>query len=216
MSTTLGPDSRPRVPAVPAGHGGPLVRLAYAVAKRKMGTVPTPVAVTAHNPGLMAGYSAFELATERAQRLDGPLKDLAAVRAAQLVGCEWCLDFGPMVARRVGVSEAQLRELHRWSESQAFTSLEKLALEYAEAMTATPARATDEVVARLREHLDDAQVVELTAAIAIENYRARFNDAMGMAPQGFSRGAFCPRPEGAGSGGVPPEAGGGVLPEGAR
>lgn len=196
MSASQTADPRSRVPGVPPGQGGPLVRLAYAVSKRKMGTVPTPFAVTAHHPGLMAGYSAFELATERAHRLDGRLKDLAAVRAAQLVGCEWCLDFGPMVARRTGVSEAQLRELHRWPESDAFTALEKLALEYAEAMTTTPAQATDEIVARLREHLDDAQLVELTAAIAIENYRSRFNDAMGMVPQGFSRGAFCPRPEG--------------------
>lgn len=199
MTATQAAPALPRVPGVPAGEGGPLVRLAYAISKRKMGTVPTPVAVTAHHPGLMAGYSAFELATERAKRVDARLKDLAALRAAMLVGCEWCLDFGPKVAREIGVSEEQLRELHRWADSDAFSPLEKLAIEYAEAMTATPAQATDEIVARLREHLDEAQVVELTAAIAIENYRARFNDAMGMAPQGFSRGAFCPRPQGAAS-----------------
>lgn len=197
MATTPAAPSQPRVPGVPPGEGGPLVRLTYAIAKRKLGTVPTPVAVTAHSPGLMAGYSAFELAVERAQRLQARVKELAALRAAMLVGCEWCLDFGPSIARATGVGDEQLRELHRWSDSDAFTPLEKLALEYAEAMTATPAQATGDIVARLRENLDETQLVELTAAIAIENYRARFNDAMGMAPQGFSRGAFCPRPEAA-------------------
>ncbi len=201
MATIPAAPSQPRVPGVPPGEGGPLVRLTYAIAKRKLGAVPTPIAVTAHSPALMAGYSAFELAVERAQRLPGRVKELAALRTAMLVGCEWCLDFGPSVARATGVGEEQLRELHRWTDSDAFTPLDKLALEYAEAMTATPAQATDDIVARLREHLDDAQLVELTTSIAIENYRSRFNDAMGMAPQGFSRGAFCPRPDRAAVGG---------------
>ena len=209
MATTPAAPSQPRVPGVPPGEGGPLVRLTYAVSKRKLGEVPTPVAVTAHTPALMAAYSAFELALERAQRLNARVKELAAMRTAMLVGCEWCLDFGQRVARASGVGDEQLRELHRWPESDAFTPLEKLALEYAEAMTATPAAATDQIVARLREHLDEVQLVELTASIAMENYRSRFNDAMGMAPQGFSRGAFCPRPQqtatgrAAGPGGAP-------------
>jgi len=53
----------------------------------------------------------------------------------------------------------------------------------------------DELFARLREHFDEAQIVELTAAIAIENFRARFNNALGIGPSGFSEGMFCPVPE---------------------
>ena len=63
-------------------------------------------------------------------------------------------------------------------------------------MTLTPVEVSDELFAALRQHFDDAQLVELTAAIAMENYRARFNHAFEIEAQDFSRGAYCPLPEG--------------------
>jgi len=53
----------------------------------------------------------------------------------------------------------------------------------------------DELFTALRRHFSDAQLVELTAAIAWENYRARFDHAFGIEAQGFSEGAYCPLPE---------------------
>ncbi len=54
---------------------------------------------------------------------------------------------------------------------------------------------TDELFDALREHFGEAQLVELTAAIALESYRARFNHAFGMGSQGFSEGSHCAVPE---------------------
>jgi len=68
-------------------------------------------------------------------------------------------------------------------------------LDYAVALTHTPADASDELVATLRKDLTDEQLVELTAAIAWENFRARFNRGFDVGAQGFSEGAFCPVPE---------------------
>ena len=47
-------------------------------------------------------------------------------------------------------------------------------------MSQTPVRVPDELFARLRAHFDDGQIVDLTASIAFENYRARFNHALGI------------------------------------
>jgi alkylhydroperoxidase family enzyme len=93
------------------------------------------------------------------------------------------------------VSEVKLRDLSRFQESDAFSPLEKLVLEYAERMTLTPVDVPESRFAALRKHLDDAQLVELTAAIAWENYRARFNRPFLVEAQGFSEGAFCVLPE---------------------
>ncbi len=68
-------------------------------------------------------------------------------------------------------------------------------LDYAVALTRTPAEASDELVATLRKDLSDEQLVELTANIAWENFRARFNRGFDVQAQGFSEGAFCPVPE---------------------
>ena len=72
-------------------------------------------------------------------------------------------------------------------------------LDYAVAMTKTPVEVPDALFARLRAHFAEAELVELTAAIAWENYRARFDHAFGIGAQGFSEGAYCPLPERAAS-----------------
>ena len=66
---------------------------------------------------------------------------------------------------------------------------------YADAMTKTPVEIPEELFAELRQSLDAQQMVELTAAIAWENYRARFDHALGIESQGFSEGASCAIPE---------------------
>jgi alkylhydroperoxidase family enzyme len=97
------------------------------------------------------------------------------------------------------VTEAQLLDLSRYHESDAFSPLEKAVLDYAVALSKTPADASDELVARLRKDLSDQQLVELTANIAWENFRARFNRGFDVAAQGFSEGKVCPIPERPGS-----------------
>jgi alkylhydroperoxidase family enzyme len=72
-------------------------------------------------------------------------------------------------------------------------------LDLAVAMTRTPVDVSDALVDDLHKHFDEKQLVELTAAIAWENFRARFNRAMGIESAELNEGAFCPLPE-------PPEA----------
>ncbi len=58
-------------------------------------------------------------------------------------------------------------------------------------MTETPVRVPDPLFAALRARLGDEGVVELSGAIAWENFRARINHALGMQAEGFSAGAVC-------------------------
>lgn len=67
-------------------------------------------------------------------------------------------------------------------------------LEYADAMTRTPVEVPDALFARLRERFSDAQLVELTSAIAWENYRARFDHAFGIEGENFTEGTVCAMP----------------------
>jgi len=72
-------------------------------------------------------------------------------------------------------------------------------IDYAAALSNTPATATDEQVADLRKTLSDEQLVELTTAIAWENFRARFNRGFDVQDQGFSEGAVCAIPDRSGT-----------------
>jgi len=66
-------------------------------------------------------------------------------------------------------------------------------------MTHTPAEIPETLLSELQAKFDEPQLVELTANIAWENYRARFNHAFGLEAEGFSEGAFCAMPIGAGT-----------------
>lgn len=97
------------------------------------------------------------------------------------------------MSRSHGVTDLDLQAL-AGGDDDAFAPLERLVLAYARHMTESRVEVPDELFAALREHLDDPQLVELTAVIAWENYRARFNHALGMESEGFSEGAYCPLP----------------------
>jgi hypothetical protein len=99
------------------------------------------------------------------------------------------------VTRTAGVREQQLLVLPDFESWPVFNDLEKLALLYATAMTHAPVEVSEALFDALRRHLDARQLVELTSAIAWENYRARFDYAFGIEAEGFYRGALCLLPE---------------------
>ncbi len=81
--------------------------------------------------------------------------------------------------------ELKVAELGSWRESGAFREAERLALEYAERITHTGQKVDDALFGRLKAHFSEAQIVELTAAVALENFRSKFNPALGIEAQGF-------------------------------
>ena len=87
-----------------------------------------------------------------------------------------------------------------FATSAHYSAAERAALAYAEAMTITGQRVSDELFARLRAFYDEAQIVELTAAVALENFRSKANVALQVQAQGF-----CPLPglQNAADGGSP-------------
>ena len=161
-------------------------RLAAWFSRRRYGTVLLPAAALAHNVRLGWSYSLFELQVRRWKRLDSGLKDLAVVAAAASIGCSWCTDFEywKPTARHEVMAE-KIRAILEWQGSEVFTEVERLVMLYAEAMTMTPPLVTDDLMVQLRRHLDEAELVELTAIIAVENLRSRMNAALGLTSQRF-------------------------------
>ena len=189
-----------RIAGVPESTRSPLVRIAYRESRRRYGAVLDPMRVYAHHPAILAGYAAMEAAAERTHKVPARIKHLAELRAAMVPGCEWCCNFGSAISRESGVSEDDLRELPSYTTSDRFSEVEKLVMDYATGISRSPVEVEDAVFDRLREHFDEAQLVELTNIIALENYRARFNWAFGIESQGFAEGAFCVRPDAVASG----------------
>ncbi len=174
-----------RIKGMEPKRAGWLARYAYKLSEKRLGKVTEPIAVTAHHPMIFRAYAAFEYFLEKASLVDRKLKALASIKPATMVGCKFCIDIGSMIGAQNGVTEQQMNDILYYRESNAFSDVERTVIDYAAAMTKTPVEITDALFEDLRKHFNDAQIVELTAEIAFENYRARFNHALGIGSQGF-------------------------------
>ena len=95
------------------------------------------------------------------------------------------MDINSAVGRKLGITDQQLADLANFEQSDAFSQVEKAVLRYAQGMSVTPVDVSDAVFAELKSHFNSAQIVELTLALALENYRARFNRALEIPSEGF-------------------------------
>jgi AhpD family alkylhydroperoxidase len=182
--------STPRIPkAEITGLYGYLLKR---FSRKLLGDVPEPAEVMWHNRAVLTSYTGFGRKAQKWDWLDPDLKSFAHMAVAALVGCSWCLDFGYFHAHNEGLDEAKASEVPRWRESPVFTSLERDVMEYAEAMSETPPRVTDELFARLLEQLGAPAMVELTASVAFANMNTRCNTALGIEAQGFSEACKLP------------------------
>ncbi|WP_433727527.1 carboxymuconolactone decarboxylase family protein [Nocardia sp. CA-129566] len=146
-------------------------------------------------PQILFGTVGYETAMLFSNQLDPRLKELAELKTAGLVNCEFCLDIGSALAQSSGLTEQKLVDLPRYRTSDAYTDLEKLVISFAEAMTATPAVGIDDLRTQLLTQLSKAQFAELAATIAWENQRARHNQGLGVRPTGMAEGGACALPE---------------------
>jgi len=192
-----------RINGVTPEQAGPGLRLIYRLARRGLpkltGTAPdgalSSLQVYALQPKLLRSVGMLEGANSKLHGVDQRLKNIARLRAATMTGCEYCIDIGSQISRHSGLPDEQLLDLHRYRESERFSELEKLVLDFATGMSRTPVEVSDELFAALREHFDDRQLVELAGIIALENMVGRFNHAFAIGAPGFSEGMVCARPE---------------------
>jgi AhpD family alkylhydroperoxidase len=176
----------PRIPAVPAEQAGVLGRFTYRYLRKRFGAVPEPFAVAMQHRKLFWAGSVAEAAYQKACTvLPAHVRELAVYRTATVVGCSWCVDFGAMLQRLDGLDVERLAHIDEYATSPSYDARERLAIAYADAMTAQPMAVTDEQVAELEAAFGRAGVVELTVQIALENMRARTNHALGIVDQGF-------------------------------
>lgn len=188
--------STPRIPKAPlTGMYGHLVKR---FSRKLLGEVPEPAEVMWHNKAVVRSSMAFGQKVQKWDQLDANLKSFAHMAVASMVGCAWCLDFGYFHTHNEGLDEAKASEVPRWRESSVFTPLERDVMDYAEGMTVTPPRVSDELFERLLAELGAAAMVELTSWVAFANMATRTNSTLGIESQGFSKACalpLAPRPE---------------------
>ena len=156
--------------------------------RRHYGQALTPALVWARVPPLYGALLAFYAAIERRRSPLPPLlRSLVQVRISQINHCAFCIDLNASIAAERAGSLDKAWAVERWREVPDFDARERLALEYAEAMSQTGCEVDDDLAARLRAQFDEPALIELTALIAFQNMSARFNAALDIASQGLCK-----------------------------
>ena len=178
----------PRIEVKPDNGYPWYARLFFRAQRRKYGQELEPAKLWARSPRVFLGVAALFGALDRkGSPIDPVLRALITVRVSQINWCTFCVDINSATVLKRGGTEKKLDDLMHYKESEHFTDKEKVALEYADAMTRTDDRVTDDLFARLREHFDDDAVCELTGLIAFQNLSSKFNATLDVQPQGFCR-----------------------------
>ena len=127
---------------------------------------------------LLQGFRLVKQGLENSS-LGLPLIELIYLRVSQINGCSFCLNMHAKALCEKGETDKRLAELAGWRVSSLFTVREKVALEWAEALTyITETHADDDAYLPLKEHYSDKEISDLTYAIALMNGMNRL--AVGM------------------------------------
>lgn len=124
-------------------------------------------------------------------------QDLVMLRASQINGCGFCIDYHTKDATAAGETQVRLHLVAAWRESTVFTEAERAALALAEEGTRLADAApgvSDETWAEVRKHYDDDQIGALIALVAMVNAANRMNVIVrnpgGSYEPGMYAGAF--------------------------
>jgi AhpD family alkylhydroperoxidase len=115
-------------------------------------------------------------------RLDKQLLELIKLRASQINGCAFCLQFHVLQSERLGLSVDKINLVAVWREAPIFSSRERAALAWTEALTYLPNGVSDEVYAEARREFSEQELIYLTSAVASINTWNRFGAAYRWTP----------------------------------
>lgn len=162
------------------------IRLFFWKQQRSYGRVLDPGLLWGRSPWVFAAVALLYGALDRrSSPLSPALRSLVTVRVSQINHCAFCVDINSATLAKRGVAMDKIEALGAWRDSSLFTPDERLALEYAEAMTITEPGVSDDLRIRLKQLWNDDALVELTGLIAFQNLSSKFNAALDVPSQGF-------------------------------
>ena len=134
----------------------------------------------AHRPEVLKNFVPFYGAIMGPGAVDRRIKELVYLTCSYTNECAFCTAAHVATGRKAGITEEEMRAIQT-SQDHGFTEPERAAIQYARDLT-TDAIA-DEARAKLFEHFNDEQVVEITLVAAMANFTNRFNNGLGILPE---------------------------------
>jgi uncharacterized peroxidase-related enzyme len=166
-------------PLPPEAH--PDLEDTFETYKRYLGYPPNSVLIMQHRPKLVKALAQMASAVwDRESEVNLGFKRLVAYMASRTHGCNYSMAHAAEAAHRVGMGDAKLEAVTEYRTSPLFTEAERVALDFAVAAASQPNGVTDALFERMTQHWTDAQIVEITAAVALNGFLNRWSDTLAV------------------------------------
>jgi uncharacterized peroxidase-related enzyme len=146
--------------------------------KKSAGKVPKWMRVMANCEDVLIGFFLMFKAIMDDAPVDKLLKWKIALKISDLNKCEFCVSIAKQQLKTFGLTDEEIKNI----ALQNLSEKEKIAIEYAEASTKHAYNIDPEIMKRMKEHYNDAQIVEISSVVGLFNFINRFNDSLRVLP----------------------------------
>ena len=166
------------------------LRIGLWFARRATGREVLIAKLLAWAPKAALGSGVMEALVEHGHgKLDARLLQLVRMQVSYAAACPFCIDMNGAGHDRQGISDDEIAALRGLRSLESVTTLtlrERLAVDYARRITETPLRFSPDIVAALKPHFSEREIVILATTAAQVNYWTRLIQSLGVPPAGFS------------------------------
>lgn len=168
-----------RISLVPVQSMEGQVKEAAQMLQAALGVVPHSFRTYAHRPEIALAFAHLAQAVLGSGTVDRKLKTMVAYKVSTTNGCPYCIGHTSGMLHEVGFAQKELDGINRL-DLGLFSEKEQLALRFAEQATREPARVSDELVAQLRQHFTEGEVVEIAAVVGLMNFTNKVHEALAI------------------------------------
>lgn len=162
----------PRIPYVERDQAPPEIAEFYAKMDARGTPVINMIKMAAHAPAILPHFAKMSGAILSKLKLQPKLREIAILRVAEILDCEYERTAHVKFSQQVGVTAQQIRDMAAWERSEAFDEIERAVLRFTDEVALT-ARVKNETFAGLAKYLDAGQLVELAHIIGFYGMLAR-------------------------------------------
>jgi AhpD family alkylhydroperoxidase len=154
-----------------------IAALAAQIRAERGGKIPNIYRMLLNSPPIAQGWLNLLTAVRHKSTLPGRHRELVIIRIAVINGADYERDIHVPIARKEGMSEAQIAAIGDWEKSTVFDDDARAVLAYTDAMT-RDVHVSDDVFTAVQTHFDTRAITDLTATVCAYNLVSRFLEAL--------------------------------------
>ena len=157
-----------------------IIKETYENFEKSSGKVPEWVKAMAHCPEILKEFTELFKVIMKEDKVEPYLKWKIAYTVSETLKCPFCVDVTIKMLKKLGGTDEMIENI---KQTQDLPLEEKEILELVKDVTLDGHLDKPEILTKLKEKLDEAQMVEIVSVIGLFNYINRFNNTFAILPE---------------------------------